>query len=123
MANLLTLADLARLEGMHQAATPGEWHHDPRFLYGCCTSAPGGRGRIICTMGREGTPGDKDREDAALIAASRNALPVLIEMARECIRLRRGLEHIAQTCIDDPDTAQFACRFLDGSAEIPPEES
>jgi len=36
----------------------------------------------------------------------------------EIDRLQAALRHIAETCINDPDTAQFACRVLDGSATI-----
>jgi hypothetical protein len=40
------------------------------------------------------------------------------EQAREIERYRRALAHIADTCIQDPDIAQFAARVLDGSADV-----
>lgn len=44
----------------------------------------------------------------------------IVEQAAEIKRLRRALMHIANTCIQDPDIAQFAARVLDGSADILP---
>ena len=38
------------------------------------------------------------------------------EAREEVACLRRALAHIVEHCIQDPDTAQFACRVLDGSA-------
>lgn len=38
--------------------------------------------------------------------------------ADEIKRLRRALALIADTCVQDPDTAQFAARVLDGSADV-----
>ena len=43
----------------------------------------------------------------------------LVAAEAEIKRLRAGFEHIAKTCIEDPDTAQFACRFPNGSAGLP----
>ena len=40
----------------------------------------------------------------------------------ELQRLRRSLTHISETCIEDPDVAQFAHRVLNGTAEPPPEK-
>jgi hypothetical protein len=40
------------------------------------------------------------------------------EQRQEIERYRRALAHIADTCIQDPDTAQFAARVLDGSADV-----
>lgn len=42
----------------------------------------------------------------------------IVEQAAEIKRLRRALTHIADTCVQDPDTAQFAARVLDGSADV-----
>lgn len=42
----------------------------------------------------------------------------IAEQAKEIERLRRALTHIADTCVQDPDTAQFAARVLDGSADV-----
>lgn len=42
----------------------------------------------------------------------------IVEQAKEIARLRRALTHIADTCVQDPDTAQFAARVLDGSADV-----
>ena len=42
----------------------------------------------------------------------------IVEQAKEIERLRRALTHIADTCVQDPDTAQFAARVLDGSADV-----
>jgi len=42
----------------------------------------------------------------------------IVEQAAEIKRLRRALTHIAETCVQDPDTAQFAARVLDGSADV-----
>ena len=39
-------------------------------------------------------------------------------LREENTRLRKALEHIADTCVQDPDTAQFAARVLDGSAHV-----
>lgn len=44
----------------------------------------------------------------------------IVEQAREIERLRAALVHIAETCVQDPDTAQFAARVLDGSAVVGP---
>lgn len=44
----------------------------------------------------------------------------IVEQAAEIKRLRRALAHIADTCMQDPDIAQFAARALDGSADILP---
>lgn len=44
-----------------------------------------------------------------------NDIPKLLD---EIERYRRALAHIADTCIQDPDTAQFAARVLDGSADV-----
>lgn len=38
---------------------------------------------------------------------------------RELAELRAALVHIAETCIADPDVAQFACRAAGGSAFAP----
>jgi hypothetical protein len=40
------------------------------------------------------------------------------EAQAEVVRLKDALGHIAVTCVADPDTAQFAARFADGSAEL-----
>lgn len=40
----------------------------------------------------------------------------------EVRRLQGALRFIAQTCIEDPDTAQFASRVIDGSAEYPKDD-
>jgi len=41
------------------------------------------------------------------------------KMCREVVRLRAALMHIADTCIEDPVTAQFASQVLDGTASCP----
>lgn len=41
----------------------------------------------------------------------------------EVKRLQRALRNIAETCIEDPDVAQFAARVIDGTAEPPKEGS
>lgn len=39
------------------------------------------------------------------------------EQAQEIERLRRALQNIADTCVQDPDTAQFAAYILSGCAD------
>ena len=70
----------------------------------------------------EDWPHDKRIVIAALKYVSPEYAAMLMQristLEAEVKRLRRGFEHIAQTCIEDPDTAQFAARYLDGSAEV-----
>lgn len=43
----------------------------------------------------------------------------LRDALNEVERLQRALRHIADTCVQDPETAQFASRAADGTAEAP----
>jgi hypothetical protein len=52
-------------------------------------------------------------------AAGADGLGAIRDAGAELKRLRRALEHIAETCIEDPDTAQFASRAVDGSTQSP----
>lgn len=53
--------------------------------------------------------------DRGYTVTAANDIPQLLD---EIERLRRALVHIADTCVQDPDTAQFAARVLDGSANV-----
>jgi len=50
-----------------------------------------------------------------------NTAEMIAGLCDEILRLRRSLQLIAETCVEDPDAAQFAHRVLDGTAEPPPE--
>ena len=54
-----------------------------------------------------------------LNSGKRQGAERVAELEKENKRLLKGLAHIAETCVQDPDTAQFACRLMDGSAETP----
>lgn len=80
---------LARLEAVHAAATQGEWallrdKYETRVVAGDNVMADGWRG--------------KDGEDnAAAIAAAHNAMPRLLELAKEALRLREVLTEVVDT--------------------------
>jgi hypothetical protein len=72
----------------------------------------------------------RDEVDVEKIVIERDALRETVRTLKERVvdleqrlideieRYRRALAHIADTCIQDPDTAQFAARVLDGSADV-----
>jgi len=70
-----------------------------------------------------GMPEREFRDDelpAAMPTGTPAEMEAIIRRQRERLALyRAALDHIADTCIEDPDTASFACRVLDGSA-FPP---
>lgn len=93
----MTDDELADLERLCEAATPGPWrpHHDPGIdtedpdappWPGWCVSPDlsviGHRDyRVICRTVRKA--GENEPEDAAFIAAARTAVPALIRRVRE----------------------------------------
>jgi len=57
--------------------------------------------------------------DSCSIKAKIKQLEDIKDCASNRIRdLEAALIHISETCIQDPDTAQFALRFVDGSASL-----
>lgn len=76
----MTTEEIARLRALLAQATPGEWEHDIRRLPSCVQqqSVP----IVTCHV----LP--YSAADAALIAATHNALPALLEAAEEAIALR-----------------------------------
>lgn len=104
----LTKETIEELRGLLAKATPGPWHHCQPFMTvpAHCTvhgPIPAERVDYISTWPDKGTPsghrvvidmpGRESRvrsEDMALIAAMRNALPALLDLAGEVERLRKG---------------------------------
>jgi len=58
-------------------------------------------------------------DDTGECVSEKSSHDEIVEQAEIIKQLRRALQHIANTCIQDPDTAQFAARVLDGSAKAP----
>ena len=99
-------AELARvldeLERLEKAATPGPWRADgfeidqlsdagegyPLDHYPDCANVS----TWVGASGEDGPYGIQRKEDAALIAAARNALPALLRAARERDELRARAE-------------------------------
>lgn len=54
--------------------------------------------------------------------ARMNVAEMIADLCNEILLLRQSLQHIAETCVEDPDAAQFASRVLDGTA-MPPSEN
>lgn len=73
---LPTLDELAELAGLHEAATPGPWHHDGHAFVSCGGPHASGSTLVDCSK----------HVDADYIAAARNAIPGLLAAAR------RGME-------------------------------
>lgn len=116
MTNNMTKAGLTELRALEAAATPGPWSAmraiDERFYRDWSRSAPpNGRGYIHQTTP---TLSDEDQfaryEDAAFIAAARNALPRLLAMLdaerAEVARLRGFVDFV--TRIANNDALNFA---------------
>lgn len=87
--------DLARLEALERAATPGEWaathHRNGGSSVRLAHDPTNERGQIAgCTFGKK----SETRADAELIAALRTAAPWLLAQAREAERLQEEVsEH------------------------------
>ena len=75
------MIDLDELERLHEAATPGPWASEGA----CIVAGPVGARMLI--LYDEGGP---SRDDSALIAAVRNALPELLRLARRARRLEEA---------------------------------
>ena len=104
MANPPTI-DIAELERLEKAATPGPWKWSYQFL-----SLDAGKEKIIWpsnaqfdpenareSLGACGKQAEPDAEaNAALIAALRNAAPALIAALRERDELHAAVEAVAQ---------------------------
>jgi hypothetical protein len=76
----LVLDDLARLEALERAATPAPWADGSAS---CCpdmgwVDGPAGKGKVCPQYEGTKTTHTLDANDAALIAAIRNALPALL---------------------------------------------
>jgi len=75
--------DLDALQRLHEAATPEPWTAE----YACIVAGPvGARTMSIYDEGGHSP------EDAAMIAASRNALPALLRLARRARRLEEAAQ-------------------------------
>lgn len=112
MPDIMTDAEIAELRALDAAATPGPWSAmraiDERFYRDWSRSAPpNGRGYIHQTTP---TLSDEDQfaryEDAAFIAAARNALPRLLAMLdaerAEVARLREAARGLCDRRRHDP---------------------
>src|SRR5262249_52547910 len=71
---------LAEVDRLDREATPGPWHHDPKALWACVTTKPGGLGAVLATTYNAL---DDQTADARLIAFARTALPALAAEVRE----------------------------------------
>src|SRR6187551_3655435 len=96
----LTLADLARLQGLHQHATTTGW-----------ATRPTSSGGVILTRGPGETASVRERHpqshlqvvpdiDGELIAESRNALPDLLALAALGLQVQQMRERIGHTGCD-----------------------
>lgn len=61
---------------------------------------------------------EQAKEIERLRFAEAEAMALVMNHEGHIERLRRALVHIADTCVQDPDAAQFAARVLDGSADV-----
>jgi hypothetical protein len=93
----VTLDELERLE---KAATPGKWHQRHRRFVSLIPEGANGMGAEIAgnTIANVANP-----DDAALIAASRNALPDLLRIARAAQAFRSSARppHAEQVALWD----------------------
>lgn len=90
MTAALTDAELAKLEALHHAATPGPWladFHHTRVTAGRRHAMVRVTGELAplaaVVLGVEGCSEDEGRATASLIPAARNALPALLAEVRE----------------------------------------
>lgn len=91
MTDRLTDAEMDRLEGLHAAATPGQWESD---VWGDVT-ANSEVGPVVISV-------FSHRMNGELIAAARNALPALIAEVREH-RAREAAHRAALDTLVDGD--------------------
>ena len=120
--------NVEQLRQLEQAATPGPWS-DPYYV----DDEPGDNGGWVHN-GREGSAeyavaltlpySPKMRDDAELIAAMRNALPALLdvaETAQDVVPSAEFLDHIpgpyAYVRVDELKAVSAALSRLDGGAD------
>ena len=102
--NKISLSALRRL---HEAATPGPW----------VDMSTSDEVRPICSVDSEiccDPEGDDRESDRALIAAMRNALPALIDIAEAVIADRAAQEAVSMACLDDMDSDRAQEAFQRG---------
>jgi hypothetical protein len=95
---MLTLEQLNELAALEQTATAGNWLQgthvgEPRAL--CPASA---RMTSLLGLDVDGMAIVQEEADASLIAASRNALPALLAMAKRLLELTSALRFIEREC-------------------------
>lgn len=98
--------DLAALDALYQAATPGPWEQDPDLeCYVCCVVKGRRDSRLLRT---EDSP-----EDAALIAAAVTALPDLLRR----VRLGDAAREVCDLTADLRSLWKAMGAGIDGAAE------
>lgn len=99
---------IARLRGLHEKATRGPWHQSRSAR---CRVYNADERCVSSTLTRHA--------DAALIAAMRNALPALLDLADEVSRVRRRYAYArdGEVPISGLDGVWRAIARLDGGEE------
>lgn len=106
---LPTLEELSELAGLHEAATPGPWHHDGHAFVSCGGPHASGSTLVDCSK----------HVDADYIAAARNAIPGLLAAARRGMELeRRIVFYMHETLpvtkgLSDQETLEFWSATVD----------
>ena len=104
--------ELKAIEARADAATVGPWHHDNTTLWACVTSKPGGFGGAIAQSVPINDP-QRERANAAFIAAARTDVPALAAALREAwaalARVEGDFRHAHDVCVtalEERDTAR-----------------
>ncbi len=121
MTAALTIEQIEALEELEKAATPGEWRKP--FEDGALAHE---RDKSLLAIDKDGMAIVNRPEDAALIAALRNAAPALLQAARDNADLEQELEEWTSKLVvmrDDRDRLMAALkaeaiRTADGPGDI-----
>lgn len=99
---------LKALRELHEKATPGPWEQSVAGIEG--DNYVAGTGPWYRNSYKE----SKSVDDAALIAAARNALPALLAIAEAVIADRKAQEAVSGVCLDDMDSEEAQAAFQQG---------